>query len=179
MKDRMGAFRGGTPFIIGTIVFFIVCAIGLRFIRNKDKLFEMGGSKSVDGFSTAPTRAADCNCLPGYIPSNTGGFDGEIYSTGGGDGSIFYLYNPNGTDKMYIIGDGNKCGLPEPNTKYSAKEKLNMIGIGSGFISSSGKKYEFTGGIYDENSCSLVKKKGSGTYFCQNLDSPGKTRSCY
>ena len=175
----MGAFRGGTPFILGTIVFLIVCVIGLRFIMNKDKLFEMVGSKSVDGFSTGPTRAADCNCLPGYIPSRAGGFDGDIFSTIGGDGTIFYLYNPIGTDKMYIIGDGNNCGLPKPNSKYSAKEKLNMVGIGSGFTSSSGKKYEFTGSIHDENTCSLVKKKDSGTYFCQNLDSPGKTRSCY
>ena len=178
MKDRMGAFRGGTPFIIGTIVFFIVCAIGLRFIRNKDKLFEIGGSKSVDGFSTAPTRAADCNCLPGYIPSNTGGFDGEIYSTSGADGTVIYFYNPNGTDKIYAIWFGNNCGLPEPNSEYSAKENLNNVGIGI-FISSSGKKYEFTGYIYNANSCSVVKKRESGTYFCQNLDSPGKTRSCY
>jgi len=178
MKDRMGAFRGGTPFIIGTIVFLIVCVIGLRFIMNKDKLFEMVGSKSVDGFSTGPTRAADCNCLPGYIPSRAGGFDGDIYSTSSGDGTIFYVYNPNGTDKMYIIGE-NKCGLPNPNSKYSAKEKLNMIGIGSGFISSSGKTYDYAGSIYNQDSCSIVKKKDSGTYFCQNLDTPGKTRSCY
>lgn len=179
MKDRMGAFRGGTPFILGTIVFLIVCVIGLRFIMNKDKLFEMVESKSVDGFSTGPTRAADCNCLPGYIPSRAGGFDGDIFSTIGDDGSIFYLYNPNGTDKIYIIGNGDKCGLPNPNSKYTSKENLTMTKNRNSLISSSGKTYEYAGGIYNEDTCRIVKKRESGTYFCQNLDTPGKTRSCY
>ena len=153
MKDRMGAFRGGTPFIIGTIVFFIVCAIGLRFIRNKDKLFEMGGSKSVDGFSTAPTRAADCNCLPGYIPSNS--IKGRIL---GKQGEFITVGSPT----LVRYGTESKWVEKTVDKNFQATNDF----FGSDPAPGLHKHVE-------------TVPSTSTDYFCRSLSDPEKRRPCY
>ena len=52
------------------IAFFIAVALqGVQFMNNPE-------SHEIEGFkSSAVTRASDCNCLPGYIPSK----DNDIY----------------------------------------------------------------------------------------------------
>jgi hypothetical protein len=69
---------GRDPVSLGLSIFafVLVCVIGVQFILNKEVLhFDLQSNK--EGFLSSatsvasPTRAADCNCLPGYIASNT------------------------------------------------------------------------------------------------------------
>jgi len=49
------------------ISFFILIFVALEYSKNLD----MSGNLNVMEHFSAPTRAADCRCLPGYVPSNT------------------------------------------------------------------------------------------------------------
>jgi hypothetical protein len=53
---------------LGIFAFVLVCVIGVQFMLNKEVIdLHEGFSSSA---SSGTTRAADCNCLPGYIASN-------------------------------------------------------------------------------------------------------------
>ena len=124
--------------------------------------------------ATAITRASDCNCLPGYIPSaDTGSYNGKIFSSKEMGHSIYY-FNPDGTNELYYIPSNNSCGIPnintfsQPNTgNYPFLEFKNF---------GANQKYTFNGWLQ----CNMVhKKESSGTFFCQNLTNPEKRRNCY
>lgn len=149
---------------------------------------------SKEGFSSSamsvasPTRAADCNCLPGYIASNSGGYDGKVYLTPFGPNRIPQpAYIPNGTSDVYVIdpvgwwGSGaNTCNLIQAfdgktNDEYESYymnyfSKLNFPPLPFTLTDTNYK------GIL---TCDVVKKTGGKNYFCQNLGDPTKTRSCY
>ena len=62
---------------LGIFAFVLVCVIGIQFMLNKEVIDLHSDLHLQEGFSSSvtsvasPTRAADCNCLPGYIASNT------------------------------------------------------------------------------------------------------------
>ena len=145
-------------------VFVWVGLSGIKFIQTKAVIEE-------EGFKTGTgpiTRASDCNCLPGYIPSSEDSdYNGKIFQTFGG-GQTHYLFNPEGTKKVYWINQENSCGITMSSTYPSlAVEELFT----------NGSEYSYAGNL----NCNLVKKKQSTqpVFFCQNLSSPEKRRNCY
>jgi len=128
----------------------------------------------------AITRAADCNCLPGYIPSSSSktAYGGKIYINVENGGN-YYVFNPRGTKELYWIQVSNPCGIPNiqginlPNVgKYPSIESSKIFGQAA--------EYTYKGVL----PCGLVKKdegtsSSSPYYFCQSLTDKNKTRSCY
>ena len=143
-------------------VFVYVGLYGIHFIQTS--------KEEEEGFKTGSgpvTRASDCNCLPGYIPSSeSGDYNGKIFQvlTNG----IQYLFNPEGTKKIYWINPENSCGITLSGTYPS-------LSIEQFF--SNGSEYTYAGNLH----CNLVKKKTPTVphFFCQNLSSPEKRRNCY
>ena len=144
-------------------VFVYVGLYGINFIQTSTV-------KGEEGFKTDTgpiTRATDCNCLPGYIPSSeSGDYNGKIFQTSWQ--GTQYLFNPEGTTKVYWINQNNSCGIRLTGTYPSlALEELF----------SNGSRYTYAGMLQ----CNLVHKKQltQPLFFCQNLTSPEKRRNCY
>lgn len=131
-----------------------------------------------EGFSNpGVTRAADCNCLPGYIASNSGDYDGKIYLAPSG----VFCYVPNGTSDVYIIDwwmRGDNCNLMQA---FDGKTNDESASYYMNYVS----KFPYLPNTFRESNvkgvltCDIVKKTDSKNYFCQNLGDPTKTRSCY
>jgi len=110
--------------------------------------------------------------LPGYIPSKSSGYGGEIFNLN--YSGNHYVFNPRGTKDIYSIPPDNNCGMPigqlneppNPNYKRVTYEEIFIDKI---------PKYNFKG----ELPCNLVKKDLSTSYFCKNLTDPSKIRKCY
>ena len=124
----------------------------------------------VEGFSptaapAAPTRAADCRCLPGYVPSNSKKA-GEITLDPRGWG--FLLEG----DKKYVYW-WNMYGLDFTwtNTKWrrvSNEELANYKDGGNATKEQIQNARKYQGAMIE-----------SPNYFCQSLAEPSKTRQCY
>lgn len=125
---------------------------------------------NIEGFTTAVTRASDCNCLPGYIPSKESSeYNGKFY-TEEYPGGIRLYYVPENTKDLYIINIWNsQC--------ESFDKMMNSPRIDTATFA----KYRFLGFISkDENNCNiLTKKESTGVYFCQKLGNPEQKRDCY
>jgi len=127
-------------------------------------------------FQAAPTRAADCRCLPGYIPAKATikPYNGKIYSSMLA-GDTAYLFNPTGTKSLYFISPANPCNLL--NSSNSGSETFEFMNMDDVFRNKS--EYSWNG-LLD---CSIVKaaepSSSQDTYFCQNLNDSQKTKACY
>lgn len=125
---------------------------------------------NIEGFTTAVTRASDCNCLPGYIPSKESSeYNGKFY-TEKYPHSIGLLYVPENTKDFYMI-----------NTWDSPCEPLDKMMNSPLADRATFAKYRFSGFISkDNNNCNiLTKKESTGVYFCQKLGNPEQKRDCY
>jgi hypothetical protein len=158
-------------FITLSIAAFVWLGLsGINFIQTTKK------EEEEEGFVTAPiTRASDCNCLPGYIPSSeTNGYNGKIFLTIERKEN-YYLFNPDGTKDVYWIPNENSCGIPNINDP-SKPNSGNYTYLASVDIFGADRKYIYKGSLQ----CNMLKKiKASGIFFCQNLGNPEKRRNCY
>jgi len=157
-------------FITLSIAVFVWVALsGINFIQTT--------VEEEEGFVTGPvTRATDCNCLPGYIPSSeTNDYNGKIFVTKGPDGGNYYLFNPEGTKDVYWIQSQNSCGIPNINLPSQANIG-NYPYLSHSELFGSDNKYRYKGNLQ----CNILKKKEQGiNFFCQNLSNPEKRRNCY
>ena len=157
----------GVLIIILTLVFLYLLYYSFQFTMNP--FSSESGTGVTEGFSSAPTRATDCNCLPGYIPSSSSnGYGGKIFTFKQGDGS-YYLYNPSGTSDVYSINPGNDtCGLPTSGD-FPTKSWDELF--------SQNSKYRHKGFL----KCDVVTKNTNtaNTFFCQSLSNSSRTRACY
>lgn len=126
-----------------------------------------------EGFSSAaPTRASDCNCLPGYIPSKDSGgkYGGNIltWQPFSDEDRKYYFYNPSGTNDAYEYRSDNTCGLPTSGDFTSVSHSDLFVN----------KKYNHR---WDKSPCDLIKKNTNTqeTFFCQRLGDPSARRDCY
>jgi hypothetical protein len=130
-----------------------------------------------EGFtSAAPTRASDCNCLPGYIPSKDSGgkYGGNILKFKFNDGRELYYYNPSGSNALYFYDSyRNTCGLPTSGDF----PMLVWSDVKNNLSSTPQSKYELRGMLR----CDVVKKNTNTqeTFFCQRLGDPSSRRECY
>jgi len=121
---------------------------------------------NIEGFTTAVTRASDCNCLPGYIPSkDSSEYNGKFYTF-----EDYLVYVPDNTKNTYFISIfDSHCEsfdkmMNSPRIDRDTLERHRY----SGFISK------------DNNNCNiLTKKESTGVYFCQKLGNPEQKRDCY
>lgn len=124
-------------------------------------------NKEEEGFTANATRASDCRCLQGYIPSNSlpkNKFGGRFITNGS-----LLAFQPQGSTTKHLISNCLVCEGVNP-----CREKIAV----------SKKVWDDLswGALY---SCSLftqTKTKAktiSDTFFCQSLSDPQKTRSCY
>jgi len=124
-----------------------------------------------EGFaSAAPTRASECNCLPGYIPSKDAGgkYGGNILTWTGASGHKYYFYNPSGTNDFYEYPSNNTCGLPTSGDFTSVTHSDLFVN----------GKYNYTA---KKSACDVVNenKNKEGIFFCQRLGDPSSRRECY
>jgi hypothetical protein len=158
----------------------VILILTLTFLAVLYYAYITTADSSVDvkkeGFTSAsPTRASDCNCLPGYIPSKEGSkYGGNILKYKFNNDYEGYYYNPSGSNALYFYDSyRNTCGLPTsgdfPMLVWS-DVKNNPHG-------SPQSKYEFRGMLR----CDVVKKNTNTkeTFFCQRLGDPSSRRECY
>jgi hypothetical protein len=152
----------GRGFLTGAllVVFILLTLSAWRFMTSEESL------ESFEGFTAGPTRAADCQCLPGYIPSNAT------------EKSEFVL-DPRGWG--YVLTKGKKYGywwnmhgmtFNWSNTKHRrvSWEEINRFSDGG----------QATKPIIEE--ALRYQKEGAkagSIYFCQSLSNPAETRKCY
>ncbi len=147
--------------------FLLVILVATRFM-NQDDVKE--SEKPKEGFKAAPTRAADCKCLPGYVPSKGGKLGGQVYTDS--IRTFWYFFVPTGTTKAYRINEQNSCGIPHI---YTDSEKANQ-NIG---------KYPTLPRIGFENAgvltCDILNNKVNdvGSYICQSLADASDIKACY
>jgi hypothetical protein len=141
------------------VIFILLTLSAWRFMTSEESLeaFEDG---------SAPTRAANCQCLPGYIPSNRKpSFEFVLYNKGYG------LILSEG--KMYGFW-WNMHGIPfdwqTTKIRWTTEEEVNKYkdgGYATPKIVQDALRFQKEGG-------------GVGSfYFCQSLSNPGETRKCY
>ena len=127
-------------------LFLIFVMISIKFVKDPS-------GNMIEKFSNAPTRAADCNCLPGYIPAKN--YKPNVFYYSGWN--LFILVQDT---YMYALFPG-QCGLSinnVPEMSYTEMNKLEWRGY--------------------TNDCSLVNKT-SNYYFCKKLSDPSVTRKCF
>lgn len=158
--------------------FLAVGSVGIQFI-NKEKIHVK------DGFVGAVTRASDCNCLPGYIPSNksAGEYDGNILAGEHGPP----VYNPSNTNDIYMIDPANMCNLLPGVKDFDMRTSTDMdnyyrfVAFRNNILAKSKpidfNLYRYRGTL----TCDIIKQKitVADNYFCQHLTDPSKTRKCY
>jgi hypothetical protein len=159
--------------------FLLVILVATRSMKQDDT---KESEKSKEGFvSTAPTRASECRCLPGYVPSKE-----EL--------AMEFLLDPRGWGFLQV---GNRVygywwnmhGIQFDwrNTKYRwvSNDYLAKLSMGSG------NRMWFSGNQYDSDtwaSKEMVEKalrqqrdgkKELDVYRCQNLNNPTDLKECY
>jgi hypothetical protein len=150
----------GRGFLTGILlVSFILLALSAwNFISSKSDSLE----QFID--DGAPTRAADCQCLPGYIPSTKTGskYGGRFIWNNGG---VHYVKD--GTSVRNWVSNCTMCGINICDWNVMNKvtaEEYRQLTPGPNF------------------NCEILKAAqttSSSFYFCQSLTNPNETRKCY
>jgi hypothetical protein len=156
--------RAKTIFIAICITVFIgISLLAISFIKDtpvsKDSTVSKDARVSVkkgnsheEGFNSI-TRASECNCLPGYIPTNV--INGRIL---GKEGDFITI----GTPTLVRFGTDNKWIEKNVSQTFRATTRF----FGSDPAPGLHKRVET---ITNEN----------GVYFCLSLTDPEKRRTCY
>lgn len=167
----------GKQLIAGLLLFAFISLISLA------AMFFMAEPKEYsEPFITKVTRATDCNCLPGYIPSNMKSKydDGKIYQYQriNDDETFeneFYFIMKN---SIRLIDLNNPCAFPltkadgtiqkfkyKDLTKYHDFNKYMKV---------------VQGGSVEMVKCSdLEKTQKLDSYFCKSLSNPTEQSTCY
>jgi hypothetical protein len=121
---------------------------------------------SSEAFAVAPTRASDCRCLPGYIPSNS------VSSSYGGEfqhfnGTIAFV--PFRSNQKHWVPQCSMCGI-----NVCTPSVFKNVNSATWNKTSFGAQY----------TCSILKQaqekaNTQSTFFCQSSSDTSKTMSCY
>lgn len=145
--------RVKTIFIAVCIAVFIgISLLALTFIKDTPVSVKKGNVVE-EGFDSSVTRASDCNCLPGYIPSNM--LRGRII---GKEGEFITI----GAPTLVRFGTDNKWIEKNVTQNFQATTQF----FGSDPAPGLHKRVE-------------TISSADGIYFCLSLTDPEKRRSCY
>lgn len=130
----------------------------------------------------SPTRASDCRCLPGYIPSKASA------SSAASEYIDLGCFNDRGERAL-------KGAMGRPHTKESCGAAAKAAGAkyfgiqdgnecwigGEGYdrYGKSGGDCPAGGGSWKQHTWKIGSAGDSDTYFCKNLDDSQKTKACY
>jgi hypothetical protein len=134
-------------------------------------------SKVKEPFQAAPTRAADCRCLPGYIPAKASSeyIDLGCFNDSGDRALKGAIGRPHNKEscataakaagaKFFGVQDGNEC--------WVGGEGYDRYGKAGGDCAAGG-------GPWKNHVWKIATPEDSETYFCQNLNDSQKTKACY
>ena len=163
----------GKQLMAGLLLFAFIGLVGIsiQFIMTlpNEESRKLAIKESFTG-NSPPVRSSDCNCIPGYIPSNMNvNEQGGIFQTKDSEtGTFIYYYRPPESKDLYIINLNNTCGLnvnPSDRT-VNSKNYPQVVG--------------YTGNM-GQLTCNIVKNKKdvSATFFCQSLENPADQVPCY
>jgi hypothetical protein len=164
--------KKGKQMMAGLLLFAFIGLVSLSIVFSisspKEEIIETVFRESF--IDPPPTRASDCNCIPGYIPSNVNiNRKGKIYQTKDStSGTFIYYYMPTDTKDLYVINLNNTCGLAlKPTDRVTNSNNYPEVANYSGNMG--------------QLTCDLVKneKTSLSTYFCQSLTNPEVHRQCY
>ena len=172
MRIRMAkAIDSSKNILAGLLIlsFLLVVLVATNWMQKPVNSVKEGDDTK-EGFRVAPTRAAECKCLPGYVPSkDTMNKAGKIYTDS--IPTFWYFFVPNGTNKAYRINEQNPCGIKHIYTDGNlANQNLGKYPkLPNGFI--------HAGAL----TCDMLKTDttNSDRYTCQNLEDPSNTKECY
>lgn len=153
--------------VVVTGILLLLFSVGFDFIsgrlifsNSKPILFELK-----EPFE-APTRAADCRCLPGYIPSKQGPQDKVVFI------KEYGVYGYITSQKVFydMRQNCNQCGQ-----NFCARaEDMKLADLSIKLNKTKEIKY---GGFF---SCAVAKPSPpSNTYFCQSLTNGNEFKMCY
>lgn len=155
---------------------FLLLIFGVLVYYSLQELSTIPPVAITEPFNTAPTRASDCRCLPGYIPANVkgkSGLNGEVYTDAAP--TFYYFFVPSGTNKMYRIDEKNPCGIShiynEPSLANQNKGNYPRIPSDRGLV--------YSGNLKCDMLMSINEGKADVNYFCQSLSDSQKTKTCY
>lgn len=152
------------------VIVFIFIMIAVMF-HAVDFMMEGREVKQVmlEQFTSQPTRASDCRCLPGYVPSNkTLPYEFVIVLELGGAGYILQ-----GNTKKQFYWNMHNVNFDWNNTKYRFLTAAEIA------------KYKDEGLVSKEvleKSLQYQKNKtlpNTPNYFCQSLSNSSDTKQCY
>jgi hypothetical protein len=154
---------------VGLFLVLFVSFLVLAYVTifHRECMLPSTSSKE-EGFQVAPTRASDCRCLNGYIPSNmlNSKYGGDFITNGG-----LIAFQPAGTKTKHLISNCLTCeGINPCNQKKKMLTKSQWDSI-------PWNSQQYSCSLFTQSKKNA--KKTSETYFCQHLRDSEKTRSCY
>jgi hypothetical protein len=150
---------------VGLFLVLFASFLVLAYMTTFPKEYTVNKPES-EGFQVGPTRASDCRCLQGYIPSNmvNSKYGGRFITDGG-----LVAFQPQGSKTKHLISSCLVCEGVNPCTQKKMIPKKEWDSLQWG----------------EQYSCPLftqIKKKAkktSDTFFCQSTSDPEKSRDCY
>lgn len=136
------------------------------------------GTKVKEPFQS-PTRASDCRCLPGYIPSKTGASSEYIDLGCFNDREDRALKGAMGRSHTK---ESCAAAAKAAGAKYFGLQVGDECWIGGEGYDKHGKSggdCPVGGGVWKQHIWKISVTEDSDTYFCQNLSDSQKTKACY
>ena len=148
------------------VVVFIFMIIAVMF-QAVEFMMEGREIKQVmlEQFTSQPTRASDCRCLPGYIPSNkTLPYEFVLVPENAGIGYVLQ-----GKTRKQFYWNMYNLNFDWTNTKYRILTPAQI------------SKYTGEGLVSKEVLEKALRKESGQTphFFCQSLSNPSDTKQCY
>lgn len=157
-------------FAAGLVLFALLLVIGIAV----QGIQESNIKKEPFAGSSAPTRATDCKCLPGYIPSNKDDSNGGTVSIVFVGGRNIWVFTPKQSNDIYVIDNDNSCGLVSGEIDKASPSIPRM-----NLDDAMKKMYK---GVLSCDTLKTLREASPITtdvFFCKNLAIPGKHRPCY
>lgn len=121
-----------------------------------------------ESFKTAPTTAATCGCLAGYVPSKLRKSPLRLYVLPERSGLVIAVNDQ--TKERYSVTSWDACGMGDQMRAAPLQEGVAQLldnFTDRGPLPCEMQKEFLQGGVEVD------------TYFCQSLSDPTKTRDCY
>ena len=181
--------------IVALVILFFGLALYGWDLCSLMNMNEKEGFTNLTSETSAPTRASDCRCLPGYIPSNTGdinNLNGKLIKIINKQrGEIIICYNPNNTNNYYLVTAASIQDFDKMYESFTVcNKKISKYPISRTFdnmeelrniIENEKWNISYELSYPNEKKCKIFDQNGNvdSTYFCQSLSDNQTTKSCY